>query len=57
MDKWKALGIIDEWASIFNVRLEHLDNNDLIKIINEIKEMKYHFIKTVLQMLNWKEIL
>ena len=31
-----------KWASIFDVRLEHLENEDLIKTIDEIKEMKQH---------------
>jgi len=32
----------DSWASIFNIRLEHLETNDVLKIVSEIKEMKRH---------------
>jgi len=31
-----------EWAMIFNVRLEHLNDDDLLKTVNEIKTMRYH---------------
>ena len=31
-----------EWASIFNIRLEGLDDDNLIKTVNEIKAMKKH---------------
>ena len=31
-----------KWASIFNVRLENINDDDLLKTVNEIKAMKQH---------------